>query len=618
VPAGERALGRFRLLHELGSGGMATLYLATDELGCLVAIKRLHAHLAADPRFVEMFVDEATIAAHVVHPNVCKVMGLERSAGHLFIAMEYVHGESLAALLLQVPDLPLDAALHLVSQACLGLHAAHEQLGEDGRPLAIVHRDVSPQNLLLSYEGELKVVDFGIASAAAKLHHTETGTIKGKLAYMAPEQTHGRVDRRADLFSLGVVLYEAVTGARCFAADSPAEILRRVSDADYVPPRQHRPDLPGPVEQVITRALAREPAKRYQTAEEMYRDLYACLVRSRAGMSARALGELMRRAFARRYAMREELVALAFAAPDVLEEEELTAELVPSALEAALRCEYCGAGQPSDAALAAHVASCGQRAWWERNFGGNRRLAGAGNADDLRRQSLIAVGSGELRRQGLAGASVPPPEGLWQRLRKRLRPEKRDPLLVRLDGISSRLQSVRDHAASRVAERGMATLWAMVEEVGTRTELLGRLKPRLLRCGNALLGVALEIDANSAFLAGVGDRELADQVTALERRLGAVSSPGVARELERAVRHKRALQAERGRLSARSDLLLVRLESMVDAIDLTRSRVLQIVSSPASAEVQADTQITVFLDSLLIEVEQLAQAAQEAESVMPL
>lgn len=612
VPAGERVLGRFRLLHELGAGGMASLYLALDETGCVLALKRLHPHLAAERRFVEMFADEASFAARINHPNVCQAEPLEQIDGQLCIPMEYVHGESLAALLQQLrgagEPLPVPAALHLIGQACLGLDAAHELRSSDGAALNLVHRDISPHNLLVTYEGELKVVDFGIAAAAAKLHHTETGTIKGKLSYMAPEQTRtSRVDRRADVWSLGVVLHEALCGERAFAGASAAEVVSRVQAGELVAPRQLRPELPAAVERIILRAVAGDPSQRYPTALEMYRDVYGALVASRVHVTTRTLGEMIRRVFSRRYALREELRALAFTAPEVLEEEEqmgaslgASADTAPGRDAPGGRCEYCGVGLASPRALEAHLAECGQRLWWERNFAVNRGLEGAADASHLRRR---------------AAQEPARPEGLWSRLRQGLRRRPRDPLAERLRSIESRLGTVRDLQASRLADRAMTALWAMVGEIADHgpvgSELLAELKPRLLGCANIVLAMTIEIEANAEFLATESDRELQRQIELLRSRGAGAGSPAVAQEIERNLRSKRALLAERERLRETNELLVLRMESAADAIELTQAKVLQIAASPAMRDMEANTQITVFLDSLLSEVEILRQSVKE-------
>ncbi|MCC6749962.1 MAG: serine/threonine protein kinase [Deltaproteobacteria bacterium] len=614
VPPESRALGGYRLIHELGAGGMATLYLATDAAGRLVAVKRLHPHLARERAFLEMFSDEAMIAARISHPNVCRVFGLEQVSGQLFLVMEYVHGESLAALSHALhrgtSTFPVELALHLVGQACLGLHAAHEQTDAEGHPLQVVHRDISPQNLLVTYEGELKVVDFGIASALARLHHTEVGLIKGKPAYMAPEQARGdgAVDRRADIFALGAVLYELLCGVRCFAGDSPIEVLRRVQAGDVTPPREYRPELPSVVEALLVRALAPRPEERFATAEELYRHVDRAIFSVGADMSARAIGDLMRRTLARRYAIREELRALAFAAPEVLEDEDLEATLIGMPQPPLARCEYCGAGFGSPELVLAHVDGCEQRAWWERNVAALRPAREAGDPEDLR-QRFPAPGEQHHVR-----------EGLWQRLRRRLGSERRAPIVVRLETVNARLGRVHDHVASQLAARAMAALLSMVAEISeariNAAPLLERLKPKLMGCANVALRVTLEAETGAAFLSYTTDRDLAGEVSALEKRLARAGSEKLRGELGQEVQRKRALTAERERVAVRRERLLSLLEFVVDAVELTHAKVLEVVASPAMGESQADTQISVFLESLLRDVELEGAALHEADAAL--
>ena len=207
---GPQAFGRYELLMEMGAGGMATLYLGRmtgpSNFEKYLAIKKIHDELVADPQMIEMFLDEARISARIQHPNVVQIFEFDQIEGAHYIAMEYIHGHDLAELLRLVAHTPECGyrwahAARIVADAAAGLHAAHELRTPDGKSLELVHRDVSPQNLLISYDGYVKVTDFGIAHAADKLSKTLAGTVKGKVAYMAPEQVRGgKVDRRADVF----------------------------------------------------------------------------------------------------------------------------------------------------------------------------------------------------------------------------------------------------------------------------------------------------------------------------------------------------------------------------------------------------------------------------------
>ncbi|MGE0784796.1 MAG: protein kinase [Sandaracinaceae bacterium] len=271
-------VGRYRLCYELGSGGMATVYLARTEgpggFEKLVALKCMLPHLAKKPGFVDMFFDEARIAARIDHPNVCTVFDFGDADGRHFIAMEYVVGETVAALIRRSVKLGrwLDpiAAAQIVADACEGLHAAHELVGRDGRPMNVVHRDVTPHNLTVGYDGTVRVMDFGIARSSDRLHQTKTGVLKGKIAYMAPEQFRGRpVDRRADVWALGVVLYEMLTGKRLFRRGSEIETITAVDSAPIAPPHTIVEGIPQPLSDVVMRALSRDVEGRFSTARAM-------------------------------------------------------------------------------------------------------------------------------------------------------------------------------------------------------------------------------------------------------------------------------------------------------------------------------------------------------------
>jgi serine/threonine-protein kinase len=307
APTNER-VGKYRLAFRLASGGMGTVYLARTDgargFSQTVAIKRIHPHLADNPKFVAMFLDEARIAARIQHPNVCGVVDFGEANGSYYFAMPYLAGESLSRVIRTAHgdeswvDRFVFLAARLASDACEGLHAAHELTDDDGRPLSVVHRDVSPQNLLVGYDGVVRVLDFGVASAEQRLHSTTTGEVKGKFAYIAPEQLNGHgVDRRADVWSLGVVLWECVAGRRLFGRSNVNETVRAVL-SDPVPSlREIRPDVPLGLEEIVFRALAREPDARYPTAREMGRDLHAFLLEERRSVTPADVSELMHALF---------------------------------------------------------------------------------------------------------------------------------------------------------------------------------------------------------------------------------------------------------------------------------------------------------------------------------
>jgi serine/threonine-protein kinase len=239
-------LGRYQLLKRIAVGGMAEIYVAkqtgVEGFEKLVVIKKILPQFARDPYFIKMFLNEARLAARLTHPNIAHIYDLGYAAGVYFIAMEYIHGENLSGITFacrkQKHTIPLEHALKMVSQICEGLQYAHAKTNVQGKPLGIVHRDISPQNILISYEGMVKLVDFGVAKATTLYDEdTHAGQIKGKLAYMSPEQVRGeKMDSRADLFSLGIVLWELATGKRLFGRFEPAVILQKIDEGEIPPP----------------------------------------------------------------------------------------------------------------------------------------------------------------------------------------------------------------------------------------------------------------------------------------------------------------------------------------------------------------------------------------------
>ncbi len=279
-------LGRYYLASQIASGGMATVFLATVKgpggFEKVNALKRIHPHLAEETDFVDMFLDEARIASRIHHANVCQVFDFGESDGTYFIAMEYLIGEPLSRAMktvrknfetLDSPRLPI-LACKIIADAAEGLHAAHELRGRDGNQLNVVHRDVSPQNLFVTYDGNVKVVDFGIASASDRVHHTSAGQVKGKFSYMAPEQSRGgNIDRRADVWALGVVMWEMLTLRRLFRRETTVETLTAMLNDPIPPPSTYRPGIHPDLDNIVLKALARDPDQRYSTARELARDL---------------------------------------------------------------------------------------------------------------------------------------------------------------------------------------------------------------------------------------------------------------------------------------------------------------------------------------------------------
>ena len=273
-----RLIGRYLVHDRIAAGGMATVHLGrllgAAGFSRTVAIKRLHDGYARDPEFVAMLLDEARLAATIRHPNVVPTLDVVAEEDALLVVMEYVEGDSLAQLVkvtqAQGTGVPPAFAVSIVAQALHGLHAAHEARDKNGEHLGIVHRDVSPQNILVGIDGVARVLDFGIAKAASRSTSTEDGQIKGKAAYMAPEQLqHAAVDRRTDIFAAAVVLWELLAKRRLFLADSPAATMSRVLSEPIDPPHRWAPDLPPELSLVVLRGLERDPNGRFATAEEM-------------------------------------------------------------------------------------------------------------------------------------------------------------------------------------------------------------------------------------------------------------------------------------------------------------------------------------------------------------
>jgi serine/threonine protein kinase len=269
-------LGAYRLLERISVGGMAEVYRAqrADGSGPEVALKRILPHLARDAEFVQMFIDEARTAAQLHHPNICRVFEFGEDQGTHFLTMELIEGRDLKRVMeyyrLRGRPLPLPIALQIMGRTCDALDHAHRALDAAGRPLRIVHRDVTPQNILISFLGEVKLIDFGIAKAAHRMAQTQAGNIKGKLSYLAPEQLDGHpATQRSDLFACGIVLHELLTNSRLFAGDNDLITIDLVRRAVAPPPSRLAPSLPRALDAVVLRALARNPEARHASVGEL-------------------------------------------------------------------------------------------------------------------------------------------------------------------------------------------------------------------------------------------------------------------------------------------------------------------------------------------------------------
>jgi serine/threonine-protein kinase len=272
-------IGRYEFLVPIAKGGMAAVWAArlkgTRGFAKTVAIKTMLPTLSDDPLFEQMFLDEAQLAAQIHHPNVVEIMDLGEQEDILYQVMEYVDGESLATVLRTISKkkdrLPLEIAVRIVMDACRGLHAAHELKNVDGTLLGLVHRDISPQNIMITYDGVVKLVDFGVAKAAGRTtSETTAGQIKGKAPYMAPEQALGqRVDRRTDVFAMGIVLYQITTGKHPFRGENDIATLHNILHNELPSPRFVDAQFPRPLEAAINRALSRDVTKRFASAKDM-------------------------------------------------------------------------------------------------------------------------------------------------------------------------------------------------------------------------------------------------------------------------------------------------------------------------------------------------------------
>ena len=308
-PWRDAEFGPYRLLERVAVGGMAEVFKAkrtgVEGFEKVVAVKRILPHLSENEDFVEMFVHEAKVVAGLTHPNIVQIFDLGRIGRSYYIAMEYVHGRDLRSIEARAREkglrLPLDLSLRVVSQVCAALEYAHRQRDEHGRAMEIVHRDVSPPNILISFDGDVKLVDFGIAKAATKASRPDdSGVLRGRLPYMSPEQAAGLpIDGRSDVFSLGLVLYELVTGARAFAgAGSERATVELLRKCVVTPPREVNPRVPETLDRVVMKALAREPDERYPDAGQMQRSL-ELILGDRPQVTARDLSRFLELLFDR-------------------------------------------------------------------------------------------------------------------------------------------------------------------------------------------------------------------------------------------------------------------------------------------------------------------------------
>lgn len=301
-----KQFGKYYLLKKLAVGGMAEIYKAktfgVDGFEKELAIKRILPHCSADKEFITMLIDEAKLSVMLSHANIVQVYDLGKVGDDYFISMEFIHGVTLRDIIYHCREkkiqIPTDIAVYIISEMCKGLDYAHRKTDQNNHPLGIVHRDVSPQNVLISYEGEVKIVDFGIAKAAMNISNTMAGILKGKIAYMSPEQAMGKtIDGRTDIFSTGILLYEIITGTKLYTGESQFEVLKRIRTTKIT--AENLPDsIPVPLKPVIAKALAYNVEERYQNAGDFQIDLTKFLYTTYSDFSPRKLASFIRGIFA--------------------------------------------------------------------------------------------------------------------------------------------------------------------------------------------------------------------------------------------------------------------------------------------------------------------------------
>jgi serine/threonine protein kinase len=418
-------LGKYRVLHRIAFGGMAEIYLARASgiqgFEKYIVLKRILPQFAENHQLIRMFLQEARLAAILDHANIAQVHDIGEEGGVFFFTMEYLHGEDVRIIAKKLGArgelIPLQHALHIVIDAAAGVHFAHEKKGSDGAPLGIVHRDLSPSNIVVTYAGGVKVVDFGVAKIATDPELSGNQSLKGKLAYMSPEQvSRGTVDRRSDVFALGIVLYELTVGQRLFKGTDEVETLRAVVEMKVRPPSEAVAGYPAGLERIVMKALERAPERRYQSAREMQVDLEAFTRDQKLEISSAALAEWMEAKFGPKREIWHTLPALPADSSDPsgspsAEKTAATRKVPHAAIEAA-----GGAPTPSSRArrtvLAAAIAMLlvlvggGAFAW---RYAGAREpplQAGAGTRNDT---VLLVAENGSVAVEAHAPVAAAPP-----------------------------------------------------------------------------------------------------------------------------------------------------------------------------------------------------------------
>ncbi|MGA9523468.1 MAG: protein kinase [Myxococcaceae bacterium] len=346
--------GKYLLLERINVGGMAEVFIAkafgVEGFERILAIKKILPTMAEDHEFISMFIDEARISVQLNHANIVHIHELGKYNEHFYIAMEYVAGKDIRSLLERYRRrreiMPTAQAVYIASRMCEGLDHAHRKRDARGQELGIIHRDISPQNILISFEGEVKIIDFGIAKAANRSQKTQAGILKGKFGYMSPEQVRGMpIDRRSDVFAVGVILYEMLTGEKLFVGESDFSTLEKVRSAEVALPTQFNPNIPAGLERVVLKALAREPEDRYQWASDLQEDLMRFLLAGDQIYSAKHLAAFLNDAFAEDVAREAERMER-FATVERPEQIEITG-VITSVSRTPRRPEFPQDGPPS-------------------------------------------------------------------------------------------------------------------------------------------------------------------------------------------------------------------------------------------------------------------------------
>jgi serine/threonine-protein kinase len=317
APSRGTRFGKYTLLNRIAVGGMAEIFLARQEglegFEKTICIKRIRPHLSSQPNFVRMFLNEAKLAAQLNHPNIVQIYDLGRISDSYFIAMEYISGRDMSRIIPKAEKagipFPMIYALRIASNVCEGLYYAHTKTDAYGNPLHVVHRDITPENILVGFNGTVKIVDFGIAKANTQIEQTRAGEIKGKLSYMSPEQAMGaQLDARSDIFALGSVVYEWITGYKLFTGENEMAILKSIIDGKIYPPSYFKEDVPEAVERILMKALEKDKEKRYQSAWEMQFDIDTYLASSEFTPSNIHLSNFLKQIFGDEIEREKELV----------------------------------------------------------------------------------------------------------------------------------------------------------------------------------------------------------------------------------------------------------------------------------------------------------------------